>query len=185
MTQTFLTNDPAARPSALQDGGRRVALITGITGKRDFVGVRVVKNHMSTEVGFLRRVLTIFERYHVSIEHIPTGIDSCAVVCQKQDIKDVLYSIVADIKSELKPDNIEVIEDLALVATVGRNMASRPGISGHLFGALGQAGVNIRMIAQGSDEINIIAGVKSDEFERAIKVIYQAFLNKGGHIDCV
>ena len=165
--------------------GEPEPIITGVTGKRDFVGIRVVKNHMSTEVGFLRRVLTIFERYHVSIEHIPTGIDSCAVVCQKQDIKDVLNAIVADIKNELHPDNIEVIEDLALVATVGRNMASRPGISGHLFGALGAAHVNIRMIAQGSDEINIIAGVRADEFERAIKVIYQAFLNSDGHIDCV
>ena len=87
-------------------------IITGVTGKRGFVAVHIIKDHMSNEVGLVRRVLSIFERYHVSIEHIPSGIDSFAVVVQGDDVKDSLWSIVADIKTEIKPDNIKVVEDL-------------------------------------------------------------------------
>ena len=156
-------------------------IITGVTGKRGFVAVHIIKDHMSNEVGLVRRVLSIFERYHVSIEHIPSGIDSFAVVVQGDDVKDSLWSIVADIKTEIKPDNIKVVEDLALISTVGRNMIGRPGVSGSLFAALGHEGISIRMIAQGSDEINIIVGVRDDDFERAIRAIYSAF-SDGDHL---
>ena len=156
-------------------------IITGVTGKRNFVAVHIMKDHMSNEVGYVRRVLSIFERYRISIEHIPSGIDSIAVVVQGADVKDCIWSIVADIKSELEPDQIKVVEDLALVSTVGRNMIGRPGVSGNLFAALGEAGISIRMIAQGSDEINIIVGVRDEDFERAINAIYHAFC-EGDHI---
>ena len=136
---------------------------------------------MSNEVGYLRRVLSIFERYRVSIEHIPSGIDSFAVVVQGSDVKDSLWSIVADIKTEATPDSIKVVDNLALISTVGRNMIGRPGVSGSLFAALGQEGISIRMIAQGSDEINIIVGVRDDDFERAIRAIYRAF-SDGDHL---
>lgn len=156
-------------------------IITGVTGKRNFVAVHVLKDHMSNEVGIIRRVLSIFERYHISVEHIPSGIDSFAVVVQGDDVKDCIWSIVADIKTEVKPDSIKVVDDLALISTVGRNMIGRPGVSGSLFAALGQEGISIRMIAQGSDEINIIVGVHVNDFERAIRAIYRAF-SDGDHL---
>ena len=97
-------------------------------------------------------------------------------------MKNSLYSIVADIKSELEPDEIKIVDKLALISTVGRNMPSRPGTSGRLFGELGQAGINIRMIAQGSEELDIVVGVDSDDFERAIRVIYGAFVDSDNNI---
>ena len=102
-------------------------LITGIAGKKDFVAIHVKTNHMSSKVGYIRKTLSIFERYRVSIEHIPTGIDSFAVVVQGSDVKDCLYSIVADIKASSSPTN-QIVDRLALISTVGRNMPSRPAL---------------------------------------------------------
>ena len=178
------TNRPQDPGTIISDREDYIAdepIITGVTGKRNFVAVHILKDHMSNEVGVVRRVLSIFERYRVSVEHIPSGIDSFAVVVQGSDVKDCLWSIVADIKSEVSPDSIKVVEDLALISTVGRNMIGRPGVSGSLFAALGQEGISIRMIAQGSDEINIIVGVRDDDFERAIRAIYRAF-SDGDHL---
>ena len=107
-------------------------------------------------VGFMRRALSVFERYDVSVEHMPTGVDRFGAVVQEQDVHDSLYSLVGDIQQEVEPLEIEVVEGLALIATVGRNLRGRAGISGHLFGMLGQAGVSVRMISQSCDEINII-----------------------------
>ena len=104
------------------------------------------------------------------------------MVVQGGDVKDCLYSIVADIKSELEPDEIKIVDRLALISTVGRNMPSRPGTSGRLFGELGHAGINIRMIAQGSEELDIVVGVDADDFERAIRVIYGAFVDSDDNI---
>ncbi len=178
---TNAPEDPGTIISDREDYMDNEPIITGVTGKRGFVAVHVMKDHMSNEVGLIRRVLSIFERYHVSIEHIPSGIDSFAVVVNGADVKDSLWSIVADIKAEVNPDNIKVVENLALISTVGRNMSGRPGVSGCLFAALGQEGISIRMIAQGSDEINIIVGVRDEDFERAISAIYGAF-SDGDHI---
>ena len=171
--------DPGTIISELAETSESEPIITGITGKRDFVAIHVMKTHMCDEVGIVRKTLSVFERYHVSIEHIPSGIDSFAVVVQGKDVKDSLWSIIADIKSEVCPDEIKVVDDLSLISTVGRNMSGRPGVSGSLFAALGQEGISIRMIAQGSDEINIIVGVSNDDFERAIQVIYSAFADEG------
>lgn len=157
-------------------------IITGIAGKRDFVAVHIKQNHMSNKVGIVRRALTIFERYRVSIEHIPTGIDSFAVVVQGDDVKDCLYSIVADINTEIEPDEIEIVDHIALISTVGRNMPHRPGVSGRLFGELGRAGINIRMIAQGSEELDIIVGVDDADFEKAISVIYHGFIDSDENV---
>ena len=171
---TVISEDAAA------DVKHAEPIMTGVTGKRDFVAIHVMKTHMCDEVGILRRTLSVFERYHVSIEHIPSGIDSFAVVVQGKDVRDSLYSIVADIQREVEPDEIKVADGLALISTVGRNLSGRPGVSGHLFATLGNEGVNIRMIAQGSDEINIIVGVENKDFERAIRAIYKAFSNEDG-----
>ncbi|MDO4536956.1 MAG: aspartate kinase [Coriobacteriales bacterium] len=153
----------------------REHLITGIAGKKDFVGVYVQKAHMSNEVGCIRKALSILERYNVPVEHIPTGVDSFAIVVNGEDVKDSIYAIVADMQRDLKPDSINVLPDLALISVVGRNMSRRVGTSGRIFGALGEAGINIRMITQSSQEISIILGVQQEDFERAIKVIYDHF----------
>lgn len=151
-------------------------VITGIAGKKDFTVVAIYKNHMSNEIGIVRKALEVFEKYRISIEHIPSGIDSFSVVVNSADIKDNIYDIVAEIKRECNPDKVKVIDDIALIATVGRHMSSRPGISGQLFAVLGNNGINIRMIAQGSDEINIIVGVENKDFEKTTKVIYDSFV---------
>lgn len=150
--------------------------ITGIAGRKDFTVVAIYKNHMSNEVGIIRRALEVFDKYHISIEHIPSGIDSFSVVVNSADIKDNIYDIVAEIKANCKPDKVKVINEIALIATVGRHMSSRPGISGQLFAELGNNGINIRMIAQGSDEINIIVGVENKDFEKTTRVIYDKFV---------
>lgn len=150
--------------------------ITGIAGSRDFTVVAIYKNHMSNEVGIVRRALEVFERYQISIEHIPSGIDSFSIVVNSADIKDKIYDIVAQVKENCRPDKVKVINDIALIATVGRHMSSRPGISGQLFAELGKNDINIRMIAQGSDEINIIVGVENKDFEKTTKVIYNRFV---------
>ena len=154
------------------------SVITGIAGKKDFTVVAIYKNHMSDEIGIVRKALSVFERYRVSIEHVPSGIDSFSVVVATRDVKDIIYDIVNDIRREIHPDHIKVSDEIALISTVGRNMSSRPGISGRLFAALGNNDINIRMIAQGSDEINIIVGVENKDFEKTIAVIYDGFVQK-------
>ena len=173
------TNDPDAKGTIIRETAEeheQEHLITGIAGKRDFMAVHVQKAHMSNQVGFLRRALSVFERYGVSIEHIPTGVDSFGVVVNGSDVKDSIYSIVNDLQQELKPDSINVIDSLALISVVGRNMSRRAGTSGRIFGCLGEAGINIRMITQSSQEISIIVGVNNADFDRAINVIYDNFV---------
>ena len=153
-------------------------VITGIAGKKDFLTVHVSKTKMSNSVGFLSRALAIFERYGVSVEHVPTGIDSFGVVVNGADVKDKIYAIVADIQRELEPDEVKVIDKLALISVVGRGMSNRPGTSGRLFYELGKAGINIRLITQSSQEINIIFGVNNEDFEKTIRVVYDAFLDE-------
>ena len=150
-------------------------LITGIAGKKDFVAIYVQKAHMSGEVGVIRKALSILERYDVSVEHIPTGVDSFAIVVHDSDVGENIYAIVADIQRIIEPDSINVLPGLALISVVGRNMSRRAGTSGQIFGALGEAGISIRMITQSSQEISIILGVQNEDFERAIHVIYESF----------
>lgn len=151
-------------------------LITGIAGRRDFLAVHIQKAHMSNSVGFLRRSLSIFENYGVSVEHVPTGVDSFGVVVNAADVKDKIYTIVGDLQRELKPDSVNIIDKLALISVVGRNMNRRAGTSGRIFGVLGEAGINIRMITQSSQEISIILGVENSDFDRAITTIYNSFV---------
>lgn len=153
----------------------REHLITGIAGKKDFMAIYVQKAHMSNEIGCIRKALTILERYNVSVEHIPTGVDAFAIVVNGADVKDSIYSIVADMQRDVRPDSINVLPGLALISVVGRNMSRRAGTSGQVFGALGEAGINIRMITQSSQEISIIVGVQNEDFENAIHVIYDRF----------
>jgi aspartate kinase len=172
------TNDPDAPGTTIRETAeqREVEhLITGIAGRRNFTSVHIQKAHMSDKIGIVRSALSIFERYHVSVEHIPTGVDSFGVVVRSEDVKDSIYPIVADLRRELEPDDITVMDKLALISIVGRNIRRRPGSSGRIFGVLGEAGINIRMITQSSQEISIIVGVSNDDFERAIRVMYDRF----------
>lgn len=151
-------------------------IITGIAGKKNFVSICLSKSHMSNEVGFLRKVLSVFEKYSISIEHVPTGIDSVSVVVSEEQVNDCIYDIIADLKRELSPDKVEVVRNIALVAVVGRNMYKRTGLSGKLFGVLGNNGINIKMIAQGPQELNVIVGIDDKDYEATIKTIYNGFV---------
>ncbi len=150
--------------------------ITGVAGHKHFTVIAIEKALMNSEIGFGRRLLSILEANEVSFEHMPSGIDSISlVISDKQLINGKLAQIVDAIENTCRPDSVEVYPNMALIATVGRGMAYTPGVSSRLFSALADAGINIRMIDQGSSELNIIVGVENDDFERAIAVIYKAF----------
>jgi aspartate kinase len=152
-------------------------IITGIAGRKNFTIFYVHKEHMSNEIGIVRKALEIFEKRGINIDHLPSGIDSFSVVLPSESVDRITHEIVEEIKSVCKTENVRVYRDLSLVATVGVNMASRPGIAAKLFTALGKNNINIRMIDQGSSEINIIVGIENKDFENAIKAIYNAFIN--------
>ena len=152
--------------------------ITGITGKKDFSVISLSKRGLSGQVGYLRKVLSVFERHNVSIDYVPNGIDNVSVVMPTEAVASNLYTILAEIQKELEPDTLTVHDQIAVVAAVGRKMAFRPGISGKIFATLGEAGVNIRMINQGPDELNIIFGVDNKDFKKAIRVLYNSFITK-------
>ena len=150
--------------------------ITGITGKKDFSIISLSKRGMSNQVGVLHKVLTVLVRHNISVDYVPNGIDNVSVVLPTSAIERDLYTIMAEIKRDVQPDTLDVHHHIAVVAAVGRKMAFRPGISGKIFAALGEAGINIRMINQGPDELNIIFGVDNSDFEAAIKVLYNSFV---------
>jgi aspartate kinase len=172
---TNLPQDPGtmitAEPEYTGDGD----VITGIAGKKDFTVIALYKHMMSTERGFVRRILAILEDFDCNFEHIPSGIDTVSVVISNSSIKGRLDDMVDAFRKQLEPDGIECFEDMALIATVGHGMNRRKGVSAKLFGALADANVNLRMIEQGSSEINIIVGVENKDFETAIRAIYNAF----------
>ena len=159
---------------AEEDGG----IITGIAGSKDFTVVALYKNMMSSERGFVRRILGILDDYDINFEHLPSGIDTVSVVMSNKAVGDRLDEILEAFRQRLQPDSIDVVENMALIATVGHRMSYRPGVSAKLFNALGEAKVNIRMIDQGSSEMNIIVGVENKDFEKAIKAIYNAFVEE-------
>ena len=176
------TNDPAAPGTMIQekftgdhDPDR---FITGITGKKDFSIISLSKRGMSNQVGVLRKVLTVLERHGISVDYVPNGIDNVSVVLPTSSLEKEMYTIMAEIKKEAQPDTLDVHHQIAVVAAVGRKMAFRPGISGKIFAALGQSGINIRMINQGPDELNIIFGVDNKDFKEAIRVLYNSFVTK-------
>lgn len=151
--------------------------ITGIAGRKDFTTIYVEKALMNSEIGFGRKLLEVLESHGVSYEHMPSGIDTTSVVIANANLQGKLEDVIKDIQHICKPDNISVLENMALIATVGRGMNHIIGISGRLFGALGKAKVNVRMIDQGSSEMNIIVGVEEADFEKAVQAIYTEFIN--------
>ena len=151
-------------------------IVSGIAGRKGFTVIAIYKSHMAGEKGFIRKLAGIMEDNDITIEHIPTGIDTMSVVIDNRLIDGKLDDVTDEIERQLQPDSIEIFEDMALIATVGAGMSSRKGTSATLFTALADAGVNIRMIDQGSTEMNIIVGVEEKDFETAIKAIYKAFV---------
>ncbi len=157
----------------------RKRFITGISGRKDFSIITLRKGHLTADIGTIRGVLAIFEKYNVPIEHFPSGIDSFSLVVSTEKIKPCIYDIIGEIKGFCEPDSVTVTDNIALIAAVGRKMASIPGVSGKVFGTLGANDINIRMIAQGPDEINIIVGVENKDFEKTIRVLYDSFIVGG------
>ncbi len=149
--------------------------VTGLAGKIDFISFNIFKNHMSNEIGFLRKALTIFEKFNVSIEHIPSGIDSFSVVVPLSSVEKCKYEIITELKQELKAE-VTVDEDIALVAVVGRNMVNKSGLCGAIFQTMGEEKINVKLLAQGPQELNIIIGVSKEDYEKTIKTLYQRLL---------
>lgn len=151
--------------------------ITGIAGKKGFCSINVEKAMMNSEVGFGRKVLQVFEDYGISFEHMPSGIDTMTIFVHQSEFEEYEQSVIAGIHRAVNPDFVEMESDLALIAVVGRGMRATRGTAGRIFSALAHARVNVKMIDQGSSELNIIIGVKNADFEEAIKAIYDIFVS--------
>lgn len=149
--------------------------IKGIAGKKDFTVISIEKAMMNSELGFCRKVLSILEQNCVSYENMPSGIDSVCVVISDSQLMNKTEIIVDEIKRTCNPDSILVHPNMALIATVGNGMSSNKGIAAKIFTSLSESNVNIRMIDQGSSEINILIGIENDDFEKGINSIYNAF----------
>ena len=172
------TNDPSAPGSLIVESTCKKPkyTITGIAGKKGFASVNLEKDRMNTEIGFGRRVLSVFEENGLSFEHIPSGIDTMSVFVQQSDFEEKEQKILAGLHRNVVPDFLEIHSNIALIAVVGRGMKSTEGTAGKLFTALAKEDINIRMIDQGSSELNIIIGVNEKDFEKATKAIYHAFI---------
>lgn len=150
--------------------------ITGIAGKKGFCSINIEKAMMNTEVGFGRKVLEVFEKHNISFEHVPSGIDTFTVFVHQSEFEEKEQKVLAGIHKLVEPDSIDMEADLALIAVVGRGMKATRGTAARIFAALSHANINIKMIDQGSSELNIIIGVRNEDFEAAIKAIYDIFV---------
>ncbi|MBR6698077.1 MAG: aspartate kinase [Lachnospiraceae bacterium] len=153
-------------------------VITGIAGKKGFCSINIEKDMMNAEVGFGRKVLEVFEHYGISFEHMPSGIDTLTVFVHQSEFEEKEQKVLSGLHKAVNPDSIDLESDLALIAVVGRGMKSQQGTAASIFLALSQANINIKMIDQGSSELNIIIGVKNSDFEAAIKAIYNIFVTE-------
>ena len=172
------TNDPEAEGTMIVDSTCQKAdyTITGVAGKKGFVAVSIEKDQMNNEVGFCRKALQAFEENGISIEHMPSGIDTMTVFVHQAEFEGKEQQVMSSLRRLANPDFTELEADLALIAVVGRGMKSQRGTAGRIFSALAHAEINVRMIDQGSSELNIIIGVSNDDFEKAIKAIYDIFV---------
>lgn len=150
--------------------------ITGIAGKKGFVSINIEKDMMNSEIGFGRKVLEAFENNGISFEHVPSGIDTMTVYVDQPGFEGKEQQVLSEIHRLCEPDHIEIESDLALIAVVGRGMKETKGTAGRIFAALAHADINVKMIDQGSSELNIIIGVKNTDFARAIEAIYDIFV---------
>ena len=164
---TFIVKDTdvSSKPTA----------ITGIAGKKDFTVISIAKASMNSELGFCRKLLSILEQHNISFENMPSGIDTVCLVISDSQLKNKKEIVIEEIKRACNPDSIEVHPNMAMIATVGRGMAKQRGTAAKIFTALSNAEINIRMIDQGSSEMNILVGIENDNFEKGIAAIYNAF----------
>lgn len=172
------TNAPEDEGTMIVEGTCRKPkyTITGIAGTDGFVSVTVEKAMMNSEIGFCRKVLQVFEENDISIEHMPSGIDTMTIFVHKDVFENKEQQVISGIHRAVKPDHIELETDLALIAVVGRGMKATRGTAGRIFSALAHAHINVKMIDQGSSELNIIIGVRHEDFKNAIRALYQIFV---------
>ena len=150
--------------------------ITGVAGKKGFCAMNIDKAMMNSEVGFGRKVLEVFEKNGISFEHMPSGIDTMSVLVHQDEFQEKEQSVLAGIQRAVHPDIVTLESDLAVIAVVGRGMKAMRGTAARIFAALAHAKINVKMIDQGSSELNIIVGVRHDDFKNAIKALYEIFV---------
>ena len=172
------TNAPEDKGTLIVEGTCRHPryTITGIAGKQGFASITIEKAMMNSEIGFCRRVLQVFEDNQISIEHMPSGIDTMTVFVHQTEFEEAEQKVIAGIHKAVAPDSVELESDLALIAVVGRGMRATRGTAGRIFSALAHANINVKMIDQGSSELNIVIGVRNHDFDNAIRAIYDIFV---------
>ena len=151
-------------------------IITGIAGKKGFLSITIIKKQKKQKIEVIRKVLEVLAKYNVNVEHMPSSIDSFSLIIDSKEVNKRLYEVIAEIKSIDEITDVIVENDIALVAVVGRNMATKPGISAKIFSIFGTNKINIKVIAQASQELSIIVGVENAQFENAIKAIYEGLV---------
>ena len=152
-------------------------VITGLAGKKGFCAINIEKDMMNSEIGFGRKVLQVFEENGISFEHMPSGIDTMTIIVHQSEFMEKEQRVLAGIHKLAEPDSIEMESDLALIAVVGRGMKAAKGTASRIFATLAHSNINVKMIDQGSSELNIIIGVKEADFETAIRQIYSIFVD--------
>jgi aspartate kinase len=172
---TNAPEEPGTRIVA-HSSGKQARRIAGIAGKRAFAMICIEKNLMNKEVGFAYRLLGVLEHHGISFEHCPSSIDSMSVIIESAQLEDKTELVLDEIRNTLQPDRVEFVPAIALIAIVGEGMARTIGVSATVFTALRDAGVNVRVINQGASELNIIVGVAPEDYERAVRAIYDAFV---------
>lgn len=173
------TNRPQDKGTLIVESTCQVPenIITGIAGKKGFVSITIEKDMMNSEIGFGRKVLQVFEENGISFEHMPSGIDTMTIFVHQDEFVEKEQKVLAELHRAVNPDSIELESDLALVAIVGRGMRATSGVASNIFKALAKAKISVKMIDQGSSELNIIVGVRNSYFENAIKAIYNIFVS--------
>lgn len=169
-------DDPGTIISAEVSESHKERIVTGIAGTKDFTVIAVHKNRLKSDRGFLRKLAGILENFDIVLEHMPSSVDGVSLIISREEIGGRIDKLTEELQRQLNADSVEVLENVALITTVGEGMVYRTGVSAKLFTSLAEAGVNIRIIDQGSNEYNIIIGVMNEDFEKAIRTIYNAFV---------
>jgi aspartate kinase len=171
------TNRPEdAGTMIVEQAEKSEGIVTGIAGKKGFGAIYIEKGMMNGELGFGRRVLEVLEKKGLSFEHLPSGIDTLTVVMNRKDLVGQEDDLLSELQKAVQPDRMHLVEDLCLIAVVGRGMMGSPGTAARLFNALAKEKINIRMIDQGSSELNIIVALEEKDYERALQAIYAEFV---------
>lgn len=174
------TNDPdAGGTMIIAEDNDEISryTITGIAGKKGFSAITIEKAMMNSELGFGRRVLEVLEKYGINFEHMPSGIDTLTIIVNQSSLDGIENKLISDIRKEVNADHIEVEHNLALLAVVGRGMVKTRGTAARVFAALAHSRINVKMIDQGSSELNIIVAIHDSDFEQAVRCIYDIFVN--------